>query len=73
MHEIGIFGSCMRCEFQMVFPSSLNNEIFIGDYLKLRIQVLQLVTDVVSLLGGGQRWSGASAKKSEKIPFHCFQ
>ena len=35
----------------MIVPRSVNNEIFIGDYFKLRIQVLQLVTDVVSLLG----------------------
>ena len=28
----------------MTIPRSVNNEIFIGDYFKLRIQVLQLVT-----------------------------
>ena len=48
----------------MIVPSSLNNEIFIRGYFKLRIQVLKLVTDVVSLLGG------ASAKKVRK--FTCI-
>ena len=71
VHEIGIFGSCMRQEFQMIVPSSLNNEIFIRDYFILRIQVLQLVTDVVSLLGGGLEW--CIGQKSEKIHLHCFQ
>ena len=55
----------------MIVPSSLNNEIFIGDYFKLRIQVLQLVLDVVSLLGGGLEW--CIGQKSKKIPLHCFQ
>ena len=50
----------------MIVPRSVNNEIFRGEYFKLRIQVLQLVTDVVSLLGEG--WSGASAKKVRKFP-----
>ena len=71
MHDIGIFGSCMRWEFQMIVPRSVNNEIFIGDYFKLRIQVLQLVTDVISLLGGGLEW--CIGQKSEKIHLHCFQ
>ena len=53
MHEIGIFGSFMHWEFQMIAPKSVNNAISIGDYFKLRIQVLQLVMDVVSLIGGG--------------------
>ena len=50
----------------MIVPSSLNNEIFIGDYFKLRIQVLQLVTDVVSLLGGGLEW--CIGQKVRKFP-----
>ena len=37
----------------MIVPRSVNNEIFVGDHFKLRIQVLQLATDVVSLIGGG--------------------
>ena len=40
----------------MIVLRSVNNEIFIGDYFKLRIWVLQLVTDVLSLLGGGLEW-----------------
>ena len=56
MHKSGIFGHCMRWEFQMIVQRSVNNEIFIGDYFKLKIQVLQLVTDVVSLTGGGLEW-----------------
>ena len=55
----------------MIVPSSLNNEIFIRDNFKLRIQVLRLVTDVVSLLGGGLEW--CIGQKSEKIHLHCFQ
>ena len=55
----------------MIVPRSVNNEIFIGDYFKLRIQVLQLVTDVVSLIGGGLEW--CISQKSESIPLHCFQ
>ena len=55
----------------MIVPRSVNNEIFIGDYFKLRIQVLQLVTDVVSLLGAGLEW--CIGQKSEKIPLYCFQ
>ena len=55
----------------MIVPRSVNNEIFIGDYFKLRIQVLQQVTDVVSLIGGGLEW--CISQKSEKIPLHCFQ
>ena len=55
----------------MIVPRSVNNEIFIGYYFKLRIQVLQLVTDVVSLQGGGLEW--CIGQKSEKIPLHCFQ
>ena len=54
----------------MIVPRSVNNEIFIGDYFKLRIRVLQLA-DVVSLLGGGLEW--CISQKSEKIPLHCFQ
>ena len=61
-----MFGSCMRWEFQIIVPRSVNNEIFIGDYFKSRIQVLQPVTDAVSLLGGGLDW--CIGKKSEKFP-----
>ena len=71
MHEIGIFVSCMRWEFQMIVLRSVNNEIFMGDYFKLRIEVLQLFTDVVSLLGGGLEW--CIGQESEKIPLHCPQ
>ena len=71
MHDIRIFGSSMRWEFQMIVPRSVNNEIFIGDYLKLRIQVIQLVTDVISLIGGGLEW--CIGQKREKIRLHCFQ
>ena len=35
---------------------SVNNEVFIGDCFKFRIQVLPLVTDVVSVIGGGMEW-----------------
>jgi len=55
----------------MIVPRSVNNEMFVGDYFKLRIQVLQLVTDVVSLLSGGLEW--CIGQKSEKIHLHCFQ
>ena len=73
MHASGIFGSCMCWGFQMIVPRSVNNEISIGDFFKLRIQVLKLVTDVVSLLGGGLEWG--IGQKSEKISLHmhCFQ
>ena len=55
----------------MIVPRSVNNEIFIGHFFNLRIQVLQLVTDVVSLIGGGLEHSNPppiSAKKVRKFP-----
>ena len=55
----------------MIVPRRVNNEISIGDYFKLRVQVLQQVTDVVSLIGEGLEW--CIGQKSEKIPLHCFR
>jgi len=43
----------------MIVSRSVNNEIFIGDYFKLRIQVLQRITE---------GWRGALAKKVRKFP-----
>ena len=102
MHEIGIFGSCMRKEFPVKLsikffslesnckhncrtkmdaassdrpfspPTKFSmSRLTCRDYFKLRIQVLQLVTAVVSLLGGGLEW--CIGQKSEKIHLHCFQ
>ena len=38
---------------QIIAPMSVNNNIFIGDSFELRIQVLQLITDVVSVISCG--------------------
>ena len=34
----------------MIVVMSVNNEVFTGGYFKLRIHVVQLVTDVISVI-----------------------
>ena len=46
----------MCLTFQMITP--MNNSMFVGDYFKLRFQILQLIVDVLFLIWSmDEKWT----------------